>query len=163
MKTIPINHLVKSDMPIRYLFESSIDIQRTFYVFTFTHICCHLWQWIFSYCWIYSQQNCWKKSCKSQRWHPPSRGNKKGHLDIFKYILEKVNDKKSRKWQGRHTTSWATWVHSGRSYYIDLLVIKMADLTMFQEIWSHFKNLSTNWQQFPKHGTGHFSKQFSKN
>ena len=35
-------------------------------------------------------------------------------------------------------------IHSGRSYYKDLLVIKMAVLTMFQEIWSQFKNPSTN-------------------
>ena len=52
-------------------------------------------------------------------------------------------------------------IHSGRSHYIDLLVIRIAVLTMFQEIWSKFKNPSTNWQQFPKHGTGHFSNQFS--
>ena len=33
---------------------------------------------------------------------------------------------------------------SGRSYYIDLLLIKMAGLAMFQEIWSQFQNPSTN-------------------
>ena len=52
--------------------------------------------------------------------------------------------------------------HSCRSYYIDLLLIKMAVLAMFQEMLSQFKNPSTNWQQFPKHGTGHFSNQSSK-
>ena len=53
--------------------------------------------------------------------------------------------------------------HTSRSYYIDLLLIKMPDLAMFQEIWSQFKVPSTNRQQFSKHGTGHFSNQFSKN
>ena len=54
------------------------------------------------------------------------------------------------------------FLHSCRSYYIDLLLIKMAVLAMFQEIWCQFKIPSTNWQQFPKHGTGHFSNQSSK-
>ena len=40
-------------------------------------------------------------------------------------------------------------LHSGRSYYIDLLLIKMAVLAMFQENWSQFKVPSANWQQFP--------------
>ena len=35
-------------------------------------------------------------------------------------------------------------LHSGRSYYIDLLLIKMAVLAMFQENWSQFKIPSTN-------------------
>ena len=35
-------------------------------------------------------------------------------------------------------------VYSGRSHYIDLLVIKIAALTMLQENWSKFKNPSTN-------------------
>ena len=34
--------------------------------------------------------------------------------------------------------------HSGRSYYIDILLIKMAVLAMFQENWSQFKIPSTN-------------------
>jgi hypothetical protein len=54
-------------------------------------------------------------------------------------------------------------MHTSRSYYIDLLLIKMPVLAMFQEIWSQFKVPSTNRQQFSKHGTGHFSNQFSKN
>ena len=54
-------------------------------------------------------------------------------------------------------------LHSGRSYYIDLLLIKMAVVAMFQENWSQIKIPSTNWQQFLKQGTGHFSNQFSKN
>ena len=47
--------------------------------------------------------------------------------------------------------------------YIDLLVIKMAVLAMFQENWSQFKISSTNCQQFPKQGTEHFSNQFLNN
>ena len=53
-------------------------------------------------------------------------------------------------------------LHSGRSYYIDLLLIKMAVLAMFQKILSQIKIPSTNRQQFPKHGIGHFSNQSSK-
>ena len=34
--------------------------------------------------------------------------------------------------------------HSGRRYYIDLLLIKMAVMAMFQENWSQFRNPSTN-------------------
>ena len=39
----------------------------------------------------------------------------------------------------------------------------MAVMAMFQEIWSQFKVPSTNRQQFPMQGTGHFTNQFSKN
>ena len=34
--------------------------------------------------------------------------------------------------------------HSGRRYYIDLLLIKMAVVAMFQENWSQIKIPSTN-------------------
>ena len=54
-------------------------------------------------------------------------------------------------------------MHSGRSYYIDLLLIKLAVVAMFQEIWSQIKIPYTNRQQFPKQGTGLFPNQFLKN
>ena len=81
-----------------------------------------------------------------------------GHFEFFKsailnFFLLHISEKPSP----------FIWGHSGRSYYIDLLLIKMAVLAMFQENWSQFKIPSTNWQQFPKQGTGHFSNQFSKN
>ena len=53
-------------------------------------------------------------------------------------------------------------LHSGRSYYIDLLLIKMAVVAMFQENWSQFKIPSTNWQQFPKQGTRQIQISFQK-
>ena len=65
---------------------------------------------------------------------------------------------------GEHETYWIYYwfAHSGRSYYIDLLLIKLAVLAMFQEIWSQIKNPSRNWQQFPKHGRWQFPNLFLK-
>ena len=53
-------------------------------------------------------------------------------------------------------------VHSGRCYYIDLLLIKLAVVTMFREIWSQIKIPYTNRQQFPN-CTGLSPNQVLKN
>ena len=42
------------------------------------------------------------------------------------------------------------------------LLLKMTVMAIFQGICSEFKNPSSNWQQFPEHGTGQFSNQYTK-